>query len=182
MPCFAAGSPSSSESWPAQRSHRIVAEVCGNRRQTQSRTNFAGLGLATTANLDLRPRTSALLHAKKAMSLTSGRPEHWSKLGVALYRSAISECAGKAPKADEMHKGGYHHRFFLMAYGRLARDKARTALTRRALDGYASAEQRNNVVSEWRRRVVEEVIHPLARSMLAHASGFKNGRRALTCK
>ena len=84
---------------------------------------------ATTPDPKLRDPQAALAHARQAVELQPRTANHWSNLGVALWRNGESQAAVEAlEKADQMSKNGDHlHRFFLaMAYWQTgAKDKGR---------------------------------------------------------
>jgi serine/threonine protein kinase/tetratricopeptide (TPR) repeat protein len=87
--------------------------------------------LATARDPKLRDPQAAVAHARKAVDLAHQTPNHWSNLGVALWRAGDGTAAVEAlEKADRLWKGGDHqHRFFLaMAYWQIGEtDKARQA-------------------------------------------------------
>ncbi len=87
--------------------------------------------LATDADPKLRDPKAAVIHARKAIDLAPEDPNHWSNLGVALWRAGdVKTAVETLEKADSMYKDGDHfHRFFLaMAYWQVGEnDKARQA-------------------------------------------------------
>jgi len=86
---------------------------------------------ATAADSKLRDPLAAVAHAQAAVDLAPEDANHWSNLGVALWRNGECQSAiEKLEKANQMASGGdNYHRFFLaMAYWQSGeREKARQA-------------------------------------------------------
>lgn len=112
----------------AMAAYRTWSELDPNLRAVH--TNLAWW-LATDANPKFRDPKAAVMHARKALDLAPDDPNHWSNLGVALWRAGDLKTAIETlEKADRMHKNGdLQHRFFLaMAYWQIGeKDKARQA-------------------------------------------------------